>query len=176
MERAGSIAERPPAGHRTTKLNVTLSTLKRPGDAQEEAQLKGLVNDFQRAVALDSKVRADIFGADTSYHINLTPGVPEVGKHANGSRVHIHFQVSAPHSGSWYAPDIQKRMREVFIKYAQDKGVPLKGAYAHVQLGNAYYENYIAKEGTPGNHSAINGKRSAGYLRMLDKQRAAALK
>lgn len=170
MERTGSVGARPPAGHRVTKLNVTLSTLKRASNAEEEIQLKNLVNDFQEAVATDEQVRSDIFGTDTDYHIELTPGTPEVGQHAKGGRVHIHFSIKANHSGTWHVNDIQTRMRDVFIKYALARGIVLKGAYAHVELGNAYYENYLAKNGDPSHKHNVTGKRSAGYVRMLKKQ------
>ncbi len=82
--------------------------------------------------------------------------------------MHVHFSVKTTHAGNYSAPDIQRNMQEELKKYAAEKGVPLSGAYAHVQIDrSSYWENYSIKKSFGPN--VRSGPTSGGFERLLLK-------
>jgi hypothetical protein len=138
----------PAAGQSYSVYKVTLSTLRRPHDDAEREQLERVLYDFQRYLTTPEGYDAAFGSNGADDQATIRPGRAEVGDDPRGSRVHVHFVAETLHAGLHSAPEVQRRMREAFLQYAQDHGVQLNGAYAYVQLDNSSYGlNYTIKYG-----------------------------
>lgn len=159
-----------PAGHRHSNFKVTLSTLTRPTDPAHEQQLADLLVRFQKERLRDLDAANRIFNFKSNEdRINISRGTPEKGDDPRGSRMHVHFSVKTTHAGSYYAPDIQRNMQEELKRYAAEQGVPIAGAYAHVQIDrSSYWENYSIKKNF--GPSVLSGPSRGGFERLLNKE------
>lgn len=161
-----------PEGHRHSNFRVTLSTLVRPHNPEEEAQLKQLLVDFQKRALKNIEIAHRIFHFNSpDDQIRIKRGTPEKGESARGGRVHVHFSVKTTHAGNYSAPDIQRNLQTELVAFAESQGITLAGAYAQVQIDrSSYWENYAIKEqfGT----RVRSGPTNQGYGRILRRELA----
>lgn len=146
--------------------NITLSTLRRPYDDAERQQLEGVLDQFQDYLTTPEGYDHAFGSIGEGDRVHIDAGTPEVGNDPRGSRVHIHFVATTYHEGLHNAPEIQQRIREAFIEFAEERGVQLNGAYAYVQVdARSYMANYIRK----GTATRAGTPKRTQYLQRLQR-------